>query len=109
MLSMFRLPLGFCLLIAVGACGPRPPSETDIKQAYAARAKPVERTDGTVLPVFKGAVSAARSGDCQYGYNGYFTCPVIISDREPDGKRDTHRKALVMIEWTEGWQVRDVQ
>lgn len=61
------------------------------------------------MPVYRGKVVEADSGDCQYGYNRYFTCPVVIADREPNGTQDTHRKALVMIEWADGWQVREVK
>ena len=107
--NLGRLVVLFGLCCLAAACGPRPPSEAEIKQAYAARTRPVQRSDGTVLPVFKGQISAARSADCDYGYNGYFTCPVTISDREPNGQRDSHRKALVMIEWADGWQIREVQ
>ena len=108
MVSFDRLVALLSLCGLVAACGPRPPSEADITRAYAARTKPVKRSDGTLLPVFNGQISAVRSGDCEYGYNGYFTCPVTISDREPNGQRDTHRKALVMIEWADGWQIREV-
>lgn len=104
-----RSAVALGLLGLVSACGPRAPSNVDIVNAYAARTKPVERADGTQLAVFKGHVTAANSGECEYGYNGYFICPVTISDQEPNGRRDTHRKALVMIEWADGWQVRQVQ
>ncbi len=100
--------LSSLMAIMLVGCGPRPPSADEIKRAYATRTTPLNRVDGTPLPVFKGEVMEASPGECKYEYNGYFTCRVVISDQEADGVFDKHRIALLMIEWADGWQIRQI-